>query len=90
MNCKGAGGTVNMDWWFTNRGIILDTAGSMIFNEARAGERPSGANFCGCSKRRRPQSHQRIVSGALHRKPDQGFGGQNRAEGRAFWPSSWT
>jgi type VI protein secretion system component VasK len=35
---QGSGGTVNMDWWFTNRGIILDTAGSMLFNEAR--ERP--------------------------------------------------
>src|SRR5256886_11639741 len=29
---QGSGGTVNMDWWFTNRGIILDTAGSMLFN----------------------------------------------------------
>jgi hypothetical protein len=31
---QGSGGTVNMDWWFTNRGIILDTAGSMLFPEA--------------------------------------------------------
>jgi hypothetical protein len=31
---KGAGGTINMDWWFTNQGIILDTAGKMVFPEA--------------------------------------------------------
>src|SRR6266480_5855438 len=37
---QGSGGTVNMDWWFTNRAIILDTAGSMIFNESRAAEAP--------------------------------------------------
>jgi hypothetical protein len=27
---QGSGGTINMDWWFTNRGIIVDTAGKMI------------------------------------------------------------
>ncbi len=27
---QGSGGTINMDWWFTNRGIIIDTAGKMI------------------------------------------------------------
>lgn len=26
---QGTGGTVNMDWWFTNHAIILDTAGKM-------------------------------------------------------------
>ena len=53
---KGYGGTVNMDWWFTNRGIILDTAGSMIFNEARAGEVPEWREFLRLLKRSRPNS----------------------------------
>src|SRR5207237_5276905 len=35
---QGSGGTVNMDWWFTNRGVILDTAGSMLFPDAGAGD----------------------------------------------------
>lgn len=51
---QGSGGTVNMDWWFTNRGIILDTAGSMIFNEARAGETPEWREFLRLLKKARP------------------------------------
>jgi hypothetical protein len=53
---QGSGGTVNMDWWFTNRGIILDTAGSMLFNEARAGESPEWREFLRLLKRSRPHS----------------------------------
>ena len=53
---QGSGGTVNMDWWFTNRGIILDTAGSMIFNEARAGESPEWREFLRLLKKSRPHS----------------------------------
>ncbi|HEY5910484.1 MAG TPA: type VI secretion protein IcmF/TssM N-terminal domain-containing protein [Verrucomicrobiae bacterium] len=52
---QGSGGTVNMDWWFTNRGIILDTAGSMLFNEARAGEAPEWREFLRLLKRARPR-----------------------------------
>ena len=33
---QGSGGTVNMDWWFTNRGIILDTAGRWSTGNALA------------------------------------------------------
>jgi hypothetical protein len=51
---QGSGGTVNMDWWFTNRAIILDTAGSMIFNQARAGEAPEWREFLRLLKRARP------------------------------------
>lgn len=42
---QGSGGTVNMDWWFTNHGIILDTAGRLLFNEAPAGETPEWNEF---------------------------------------------
>lgn len=51
---QGSGGTVNMDWWFTNRGIILDTAGSMIFNEARTGETPEWREFLRLLSKARP------------------------------------
>ncbi|MCU0788943.1 MAG: hypothetical protein MUC91_12305, partial [Verrucomicrobia bacterium] len=51
---QGSGGTVNMDWWFTNRGIILDTAGSMLFNEAKAGESPQWRAFLTLLRKARP------------------------------------
>ena len=50
---QGSGGTMNMDWWFTNRSIILDTAGSMIFNEAQEG-RPEWREFLRSAKKARP------------------------------------
>ena len=50
---QGSGGTVNMDWWFTNRSIILDTAGSMIFNEAQR-ETPEWREFLRLLKKARP------------------------------------
>ena len=31
---QGAGGTVNMNWWFTDHAVILDTAGRLMFEEA--------------------------------------------------------
>src|SRR5436190_3210216 len=52
---QGTGGTVNMDWWFTNRGVILDTAGSMVFPEAGAGQAPEWQEFLRLLKKARPQ-----------------------------------
>ena len=52
---QGSGGTVNMDWWFTNRAIILDTAGSMIFREQQAGSSPEWGEFLRLLKKSRPQ-----------------------------------
>jgi len=34
---QGAGGTINMNWWFTDRAVILDTAGRLMFEEVEAG-----------------------------------------------------
>jgi hypothetical protein len=34
---QGAGGTVNMNWWFTNHAVILDTAGRLLFQEVEPG-----------------------------------------------------
>lgn len=31
---QGAGGTLNMHWWFTNYAVILDTAGRMFMEES--------------------------------------------------------
>lgn len=34
---QGSGGTVNMDWWFTNKAVMLDTAGRFVFEQVEAG-----------------------------------------------------
>lgn len=34
---QGAGGTLNMHWWFTNNAVILDTAGRVFMEEQGAG-----------------------------------------------------
>ncbi|OHB62297.1 MAG: hypothetical protein A2168_03090 [Planctomycetes bacterium RBG_13_50_24] len=34
---QGAGGTLNMNWWFTDHAVILDTAGRMMFEQAELG-----------------------------------------------------
>ncbi|TFG62164.1 MAG: hypothetical protein E4H28_08020, partial [Gemmatimonadales bacterium] len=34
---QGAGGTINMNWWFTDTAVILDTAGRIMFEEVEAG-----------------------------------------------------
>jgi len=34
---QGAGGTINMNWWFTDKAVIVDTAGRLIFEEVPAG-----------------------------------------------------
>ena len=33
---QGTGGTINMNWWFTNHAVILDTAGGLLFDEVRS------------------------------------------------------
>ncbi len=50
---QGSGGTVNMDWWFTDRGIILDTAGRLVFNDAQAGQAPEWIEFLRLLKKSR-------------------------------------
>lgn len=30
---QGSGGTLNMDWWFTNHAVVIDTAGRLMFND---------------------------------------------------------
>src|ERR1700712_823848 len=42
---QGAGGTVNMNWWFTNYGVILDTAGRLMLPEVPAANNPEWDEF---------------------------------------------
>ena len=51
---QGAGGTVNMNWWFTNQGVFLDTAGRMIFEEVKPGETSEWREFLKLLKKSRP------------------------------------
>ncbi len=34
---QGTGGTVNMNWWFSDYAVLLDTAGDMVFENVEAG-----------------------------------------------------
>lgn len=51
---QGAGGTVNMNWWFTNSGIILDTAGRLMLPEVNTGNNPEWDEFLRTLNNRRP------------------------------------
>lgn len=52
---QGSGGTVNMNWWFTNDAVILDTAGRYMFNEVQAGASSEWTEFLRLLVRNRPQ-----------------------------------
>lgn len=52
---QGAGGTVNMNWWFTNDAVILDTAGRYMFDEVQAGSSGEWTEFLRLLLRNRPQ-----------------------------------
>jgi hypothetical protein len=51
---QGAGGTLNMNWWFTNHAIILDTAGRLMFEEVAPGETSEWREFLKLLTRVRP------------------------------------
>lgn len=42
---QGVGGTLNMNWWFTNKAIILDTAGRIFEEKIKAGETTEWTEF---------------------------------------------
>ena len=50
---QGAGGTLNMNWWFTNKGIILDTAGRIFEEKVQAGQSSEWQEFLGMLKKSR-------------------------------------
>ncbi len=53
---QGAGGTLNMNWWFTNHAVILDTAGRLMFEEVPPGSTNEWAEFLKLLKNNRPNS----------------------------------
>jgi hypothetical protein len=59
---QGVGGTINMNWWFTDHGVILDTAGRLMFEEASTGGTREWKEFLGLLKKSRPSCP---INGAL-------------------------
>lgn len=51
---QGVGGTINMNWWFTNRAVLLDTAGRLMFEEVQPGETHEWPEFLKLLRRNRP------------------------------------
>lgn len=55
---QGAGGTLNMHWWFTNHAVVLDTAGRMFMEgagpDAEGGGGGEWGEFLKLLKRSRP------------------------------------
>ncbi|MGA8657727.1 MAG: type VI secretion protein IcmF/TssM N-terminal domain-containing protein [Chthoniobacterales bacterium] len=50
---QGVGGTINMNWWFTNYAVILDTAGRLIFEEVEPGATSEWKEFLALLKKHR-------------------------------------
>jgi type VI secretion system protein ImpL len=60
---KGVGGTRNCDWWFTDRAVLLDTAGRYTTHEAdRVADRQAWDAFLALLRRSRPRQP---LNGAL-------------------------
>lgn len=51
---QGAGGTLNMNWWFTNHAVILDTAGRLMFEEVNTGKTSEWREFLKMLRQIRP------------------------------------
>ncbi|MEI9893450.1 MAG: type VI secretion protein IcmF/TssM N-terminal domain-containing protein [Chthoniobacter sp.] len=51
---QGVGGTINMNWWFTNRAVILDTAGRLLFEKVPAGSTSEWKEFLKLLRKHRP------------------------------------
>jgi len=51
---QGAGGTINMHWWFTNHAVLIDTAGKLLFQEAPPGSTTEWTEFLKLLRKARP------------------------------------
>ncbi|MHC5001564.1 MAG: type VI secretion protein IcmF/TssM N-terminal domain-containing protein [Planctomycetota bacterium] len=51
---QGTGGTINMDWWFTNHAVILDTAGRLTFGEVGSTDTREWVEFLRLLRQQRP------------------------------------
>jgi len=52
---QGAGGTLNMNWWFTDHAVIIDTAGRLMFEEVETGGSSEWKEFLKLLKKNRPR-----------------------------------
>lgn len=50
---QGTGGTINMDWWFTDHGVILDTAGRIVFGDVESVDTKEWHEFLGLLQKHR-------------------------------------
>jgi hypothetical protein len=53
---QGAGGTMNMHWWFTNYAVVLDTAGRMFMEDAALQGGSEWREFLKLLKQSRPNA----------------------------------
>lgn len=51
---QGAGGTINMHWWFTNHAVLIDTAGKLLFQETPPGTTTEWTEFLTLLRNSRP------------------------------------
>ena len=51
---QGSGGTINMDWWFTNHAVILDTAGRLTFDDVESASTREWQEFLRLLRKNRP------------------------------------
>lgn len=51
---QGAGGTINMHWWFTNYAVLIDTAGKLLFQDAPPGTTTEWTEFLTLLRKTRP------------------------------------
>jgi hypothetical protein len=51
---QGAGGTINMHWWFTNHAVLIDTAGKLLFQETPPGTTTEWTEFLNLLRTSRP------------------------------------
>ena len=59
---QGVGGTINMNWWFTDHGVVIDTAGRLMFEEASSGGTREWKEFLALMRKFRPNCP---INGAL-------------------------
>lgn len=52
---QGTGGTINMNWWFTDHAVIVDTAGRLMFEEVETGGSKEWKEFLNLLKKYRPR-----------------------------------
>jgi len=52
---QGTGGTINMNWWFTDHAVMLDTAGRLMFDEVDTGGSKEWKEFLSLMKKYRPR-----------------------------------